>query len=74
MDQLDRGLRQHTNEELVRRHMVTRGYGLSGAVGLVLAILIMMVMVDCLDEPAAVDDPSPSSAVPLVTGHSSLDG
>lgn len=54
MDQLDRNLRQWVNEEqfgrgLTRRPM--RPSGASGAMGLTLAVLLLVLMGDCAEEP-----------------------
>lgn len=62
MDQFDRNLRQWVNEEQFGRRLTRRPwrpYGPSGALGLALAVLLMVLMVDCTGEPAAEGDLSP---------------
>lgn len=64
MDQFDRHLRQWVNEEqfgrkLTRRPM--RPSGTSGALGLALAVLLLVLVGDCRSEPPAMDEPPPAT-------------
>jgi hypothetical protein len=60
MDQFDRHLRQWVNEEQLGRKLSRRPMrpsGTSGALGLALALLLLLVMGDCADDPAVDEQP-----------------
>lgn len=76
MDQFDRNLRQWVNEEQVGRGLTRRPmrpYGPSGALGLALAALLVVIMGTCDSEPGSVGGPSPSPQATVPAGPSSLE-